>query len=124
MERRIQFDDNPTQFCEQWSPEGAQLSERILTAQQRSRKVKVERAILVRIASACAKLGVDGHRGDIVTLKTAKAYAAYNGRDEVQLEDIGIAATLALPHRVRRTPFDGVMTEVTAEILRACSGDF
>lgn len=123
MERRIQFDENSVQFSDQWSSEGVKLAERILTAQQRCCEVKVDRSILERIASACAKLGVDGHRGDIVTLKTAKAHAAYSGRDEVQQKDVTIAASLALPHRVRRTPFDGVVTEIAAEIMRAFSDD-
>jgi magnesium chelatase subunit I len=123
MERRIQFDDNPIRFSEEWAAEGVHLSDRILTAQRRWREVKANRLILERIASACAKLGVDGHRGDIVTLKTAKAHAAYNGQDKVRQEDVVVAATLALPHRVRRTPFDGVVTEITAEIMRVCSED-
>ena len=49
-------------------------------------------------------MGVDGHRGDIIILKTAKTLAAYEGRDKVGSRDIEAAAELALPHRVRRQP--------------------
>ena len=47
---------------------------------------------------------MDGHRGDIIILKTAKTLAAYEGRTHVESGDVQTAAELALPHRVRRQP--------------------
>jgi magnesium chelatase subunit I len=119
MERRLQFDNNPAQFASDWLPESTKLSESIQAAQTQCAGIVADRPILEQIAAACLKLGVDGHRADIVTLKTARALAAYEGRVEVTSEDVAAAAELALPHRVRRTPFDGVATEVAAEIRRA-----
>ncbi|VAX32185.1 hypothetical protein MNBD_NITROSPIRAE03-1594, partial [hydrothermal vent metagenome] len=52
--------------------------------------------------------GVDGHRGDIITLKTSKTLAAWHGRVHVTDEDIEVAAGLALPHRMRRQPFEEI----------------
>jgi Mg-chelatase subunit ChlI len=53
---------------------------------------------------------VDGHRADIVILKTALANAAFEGRLEINERDILIGAELALPHRMKRQPFqDGVL---------------
>jgi len=57
---------------------------------------------------------VDGHRGDIIILKTAKTLAAYEGRAEVTSKDIETAATLALPHRVRRQPLQDIVTDIAA----------
>ncbi|MGB6063649.1 MAG: ATP-binding protein [Desulfomonilaceae bacterium] len=119
MRQRLQFDKDPAQFSKDWSAESAKVSERIQTAQARCADVVVEKSSLEEIASACLKLGVDGHRADIVTLKTARAIAAYKGRKRVISEDVLAAAELALPHRVRRTPFDGVASEVGEEIKRA-----
>jgi Mg-chelatase subunit ChlI len=48
---------------------------------------------------------VDGHRADIVILKTALAHAAFNHRSRITQEDILTAAELALPHRLKRQPF-------------------
>jgi magnesium chelatase subunit I len=121
MERRLQFDADPEQFIAAWSDESERVSERIQQAQQRCPEVTADRSILERIASACAKLEVDGHRGDIVTLKTAKAVAAYEGRTRVTIDDVRIAAGLALPHRVRRTPFDRMGTDVSTDIAGALS---
>ena len=51
-------------------------------------------------------LGVDGHRADIVLIKTAETLAAVAGHTEVTKEDLREAAHLALPHRMRRRPFE------------------
>jgi len=119
MERRLQFDNDPARFSNDWLSESAKLSDRIQIAHKQCVEVIAEKPILEQIASACLKLGVDGHRADIVTLKTARALAAYQGRNKVVIDDVAAAAELALPHRVRRTPFDVVATEVAAEIRRA-----
>ena len=54
----------------------------------------------------CAAFDVDGMRADIVTARTALAHAAWHGRDRVTIDDVRVAARLALPHRRRRDPFD------------------
>ena len=62
---------------------------------------------LLRIVAACAALGIDGVRGDIVTARTARALAALDGDDEVGEEHVRRAAAMALLHRRRRDPLDG-----------------
>ncbi len=119
MERRLDFERDPLTFCDDWSGESAKISARIRDAQMQCPSITADRSIMERIATACLKLGVDGHRADIVTLKASRAFAAYHARTSVTTEDVSAAAELALPHRLRRTPFDGVATEVAAEIRRA-----
>jgi magnesium chelatase subunit I len=46
--------------------------------------VEVERPQLFEIAQTCLEVGVDGHRGDIIMLKTAKTLAALDGRTSVE----------------------------------------
>jgi magnesium chelatase subunit I len=104
MERRAAFDDHPQDFIGQWAFESTALTERILDATRRYPEVEVSRERLYEIAQYCLDVGVDGHRGDIVMLKTAKALAAYEGRTDVSSREIQTAAELALPHRVRRQP--------------------
>ena len=119
MARRLRFDENPKQFSAEWSAESARISTAVQRAQAQGVRVSAEEPILEMIASACLKFGVDGHRADIVTLKAARAIAAYEGRISVTPQDVAAAAELALPHRVRRTPFDGMGNELVAEIRRA-----
>ena len=60
--------------------------------------------MLLLIAGTCARLGVDGHRADIVCARAATALAALDGADEVDADHVRRAAKLALAHRRRRGP--------------------
>jgi magnesium chelatase subunit I len=77
-------------------------------------QVKVERKRLFDIANYCLDVGVDGHRGDIIILKTAKTLAAFHGRTNVTHDDIESAAELVLPHRVRRQPLQDIVTDINS----------
>jgi magnesium chelatase subunit I len=114
MERRAAFDENPEGFSRLWTGESEVLSRRILDARTLYDEVTVARDRLFEIAKYCLDVGVDGHRGDIIMLKTAKTMAAYEGRTEVSAEDIQNAAELALPHRVRRQPLMEIADNVHA----------
>ncbi|MCL2877966.1 MAG: hypothetical protein FWF13_04220 [Acidobacteria bacterium] len=61
------------------------------------------------IAGKSLEAGGDGHRSDIIMLKAGKTIAAMRGRREVLESDIEEAAELALPHRLRRRPFDDII---------------
>jgi len=112
MERRAAFDEDPGRFCEEWEDASEDLSKRIERAIVLYPQVTIERPLLFEIASYCLDVGVDGHRGDIIILKTAKTIAAYHGRTGVIHEDIETAAGLALPHRVRRQPLQEIADDV------------
>lgn len=104
MERRLAFDANPEQFISRWSSQSEETAARIITAKKMYNEVDANRDLLGEIAKICIEVGVDGHRGDIIILKTAKTLAAYQGRQAVTINDIHEAAELALPHRIRRQP--------------------
>ncbi len=108
MERRNAFDETPDAFIAQWEAQCGELSEKIIEAQKNLPAVTISRELLFTIAEKCLDTGVDGHRGDIITQKTAKTIAAYEGRVEVLPKDIEKAARLTLPHRVRRQPFQDI----------------
>lgn len=112
MERRTTFDENPEAFCSRWREASRELSSRIQQAISLYPAVKTERSFLLDIASLCLEIGVDGHRGDILMLKTAKTIAAYSGRTETTSEDLHLAAELVLPHRMRRQPLEDIATDV------------
>jgi len=70
-------------------------------------EVDGHRADIVILKAALAQAAFDGrHRADIVILKAALAQAAFDGRTTICEADILLAAELALPHRLRRLPFD------------------
>lgn len=108
MERRAAFDEDPARFAQAYAEASARLSRRIEQAIEGYARVTVDRQAMLEIARLCISVGVDGHRADIVTLKAAKTLCAYEGRDRVTPEDIQVAAEMALPHRVRRQPFEEI----------------
>jgi magnesium chelatase subunit D len=103
---RLDHDLRPGAAAAAHEPVGRQLTSRIAAAQARLGDVDLPDAELMRITSACAALGVDGLRGDLVTARTAIAHAAWRDAPAVTGADVREAARLALPHRRRRGPFD------------------
>lgn len=117
LERRIQFDSDPEGFRAEWEPRERKLSEDIARARVLLPHVRYEDTDLFTIAQLTAAMKVDGHRSDIVILKAAIANAAFSGRDHITEEDILLAAELALPHRMKRQPFQD--EEIRFEELKA-----
>jgi len=113
MKRRMAFEEYPERFVAEWSYASDELVRRIEAARDLYPNVKVKEKVLIDIAELCIKAGVDGHRADIVILKTAKTNSAYEGRLEVTERDVEIAAEFALPHRLRTQPFVDVITNST-----------
>lgn len=105
MERNLKFEGAPDAFYKEWQPKEQELAEKIIAARGLVEKVNYTSRDLVSIASLTSSLQVDGHRGDLVILKTARAQAAFDGRKSITDLDIAMAAELALPHRVKQGPF-------------------
>jgi magnesium chelatase subunit D len=107
VRRRLAFERDPQAFVARFADEERVLAARIAAARTRVDAVRLPERELLRIAGACARLGVDGVRGDIVTARAARALAALDGVEEVDETHVRRAAALALPHRRRRDPLDG-----------------
>jgi len=113
LERTVQFESDPEGFRAEWEPYEQQLSRDIARAREILPEVRYESGDLYAIAELTTGFEVDGHRADIVILKTAVAHAAFrfarNGTRPEELSiaelDILAAAELALPHRLKRLPF-------------------
>ncbi len=115
MERHLAFEEKPEEFREQWLPREQELSEQIKQARKILPDVEYSSKNLVDIANLSTSLQVDGHRSDLVILKTARAHAAFEGRKAITGRDIALAAELAYPHRIKRGPFQ--QSDVSAEEL-------
>ena len=125
VRRRLAFDRDPAAFAARWAAEEAELVERVAAA--RARSVRLPDRIVLLIAGTCARLGVDGHRADIVCARAATALAALDGLDEVTPDHVRRAARLALSHRRRRGPLQppGLdESELDAALSEAENDDF
>jgi Mg-chelatase subunit ChlI len=105
MQRNLSFEQDPENFRQQWLPKEEELSRQIERARTLVDKVSHSNRDLLSIAALTSSLNVDGHRADLVILKTARAHTAFEGRTAITDRDIALAAELALPHRIRRGPF-------------------
>ena len=67
-------------------------------------------------------LEIEGHRSDLTLMKAARAYCAFCGRNEVELDDIKAIAPFVYLHRMRSLPFErarefdpGIIGEILGE---------
>ena len=108
VEERSNFDQNPEECLAENAAAIEELKAQIVKAQELLPKLKIDFELRVKISQVCGSLDVDGLRGDIVTNRAAKAYAAYNGREEVTVDDIEKVITLCLRHRLRKDPLESI----------------
>jgi len=106
VRRILRYEAAPEEFSREWSNVDAKLAASVESARLRLPGVGLDEDILFRISTLCARLGVDGLRGDLVTAKTARTLAAWDARNEVVLDDVKRAALLAFSRRRRRGPFE------------------
>jgi len=116
MERNLAFEADADGFRQEWLPKEQDLSHQIEEARLLLDQITYTQRDLLSIAALTASLNVDGHRADLVILKTARAHAAFEGRTSINNRDISLAAELALPHRIKRGPFQ--QAEITMEDLQ------
>ncbi|HEV7884645.1 MAG TPA: VWA domain-containing protein, partial [Solirubrobacteraceae bacterium] len=122
VRRRLAFEHDPEAFAARWAGAEDALAARIAAARALLAGVRLPERELLRITGACARLGVDGVRGDIVCARAARALAALDGASEVSEEHVRRAAALALHHRRRRDPLDG-RAPAEQELERALDDD-
>ncbi len=106
VRRRTSFDEDPEGFAEHFAAAGQQLAADLVRAKVLLPRVSVSEGLFRRIVELAIEMGVDGHRADLTMLKAAKTLAALDSRTEVKAADVRVAAELALPHRMRRKPFE------------------
>lgn len=123
VEQRSNFDQNPEACLAENREKQQALMEKITTAQTLLNDVTMDLDLRIKISQVCGTLDVDGLRGDIVINRAAKAYAAYNQRKEVTVDDIETIIVLCLRHRLRKDPLESIdsgdkVREVFEEIFK------
>jgi len=108
VEERSNFDQNPDDCLKANAEQLEELKRKITDAQELLPSIEIDYELRVKISQVCGSLDVDGLRGDIVTNRAAKAYAAYNGRSTVTVEDIENVIVLCLRHRLRKDPLESI----------------
>ncbi len=105
LERCLEFEDHPNRFYQIWEQREKEINQKICHARQNLHRVKHTIQDLQTIAEISTNAGIEGHRADMVMLKTAKANAALQNRSNLIPQDILLAAQFALPHRIKKSHF-------------------
>jgi len=101
IRRRIEYEKDPLSFIRKWHNENGKLMFDIKRAKEAINKITITPNAM-RLAASIAREGnCAGHRGELVIIETAKAIAALDSRNVLNISDIKEAAKYALPHRVR-----------------------
>ena len=95
-----EFDRNKSEFIKKFEDDDRKIKLRIMKARDLLPYVTIRRDFLMFIADTVLKNSLS-NRAMISTVKTAKAIAAYNGRKEVNEEDLKKALEFALNHRIK-----------------------
>lgn len=105
MRRRLAYEADSDAFVRRFSQEQLSLTAAIRRAREGLARLEYPEAILEKAARISIALQVDGHRSDITLVKTAATLAAFQGATAIQDSHLCEAAVMALPHRMRHTPF-------------------
>lgn len=100
------FDTDPVGFLDALESAQEELRQIIRSAQTLLPEVTISNELLEIVVAACVKMGIATHRAEITIARTAKTLAAFSGRRFATEEDVREAMELALPHRMRRKPFE------------------
>jgi Mg-chelatase subunit ChlI len=115
--RTLAFEADPAAFHATWQAEQERITQTIEQARALLPRITPGRDWCLAAARLALALEVHGHRADVLLAKAAATLAALDGRTELQGEDLERAATVVLPHRLRRQPFEEA--PVDADELRA-----
>jgi magnesium chelatase subunit I len=108
VEQRSEFDKNPKNCLSKYKEKQQEFRNRIIKAQNLLSETSLSYELRVKISQVCGELDVDGLRGDIVTNRAARAYAAYMGHTEVTVNDIQTVIKMCLRHRLRKDPLESI----------------
>ncbi len=116
VKRRQDFEREPGEFRSRFEPLQGQIREKIKRSRELLPKVEIAPKLFAAIPKVTTAFGVDGHRADIMIERGSRSLCALEGRTQVSADDIGRIAEMALPHRMRRKPFE--QAEFSPERLR------
>lgn len=101
IKRNLIFEKNPKDFYKHFEEQDEKIKNLIKNTKKHLNNVIISEKYLNSIAKSCIELKVDGHRPDIIIVKTSKTIACMNQRKSVNVEDILLSAELTLSHRTR-----------------------
>jgi magnesium chelatase subunit I len=97
------YRQNPSLFIRKWEQATAAARAEIIQAQEILRDTYIPDAVIDVGLRLVNHLKIDSHRAEYTLFEAARAYAASDGRTDVQISDLRVVAPMAL--RQRRSEF-------------------
>lgn len=101
ISRRMEFDADKKAFMKLWKDEESLLSKQISAARKALKAITVPESVYRKAARLSINAGAEGHRADIIMVRTAKALAALLEKHTAGFGEIAEAARYVLPHRMK-----------------------
>lgn len=108
MIRRERFESDSEKFLAEMQTTQERLRKQIIRAKRLLASINLQRKQLRWIAGLCVALETDGHRGELTIARASCALAAFEGRTQVENEDIRRVAVMSLRHRLRKDPLETI----------------
>ena len=101
VQRVLAYSESPVDFNKVFSKQNESLRKNISLARRKLSSVDLPMGMLGTVAAAMAEMSLDGQRADIVTLKAARALAAFENRKSVSYGYLKKVAPMCVSHRTR-----------------------
>ncbi|TPN87034.1 AAA family ATPase [Aquimarina algicola] len=99
IKQRFKFDDNPADFVANYKSKDESIAKQIDAAKNNLKSIKIDDSIIEYCSKLAIQHQVEGLRADILLLKTARAYIAYQDKSEITKEAVDKIADFVLNHR-------------------------
>ncbi|MCY4047132.1 MAG: AAA family ATPase [Candidatus Dadabacteria bacterium] len=109
--RRMEFDSDPGGFRARFEREQEKTRLAITGAAKNLESVKIPGGLFEKASAMASECGAEGMRADILIVKSARALAALEGRDEATGRDAERVAPFVLAHRSAAARDSGEQTE-------------
>jgi len=106
LKRCDAFEREPEAFAETWRRAERKTLKRIARGRAALSGIAMPDEVLTFASQLCMTVGVDGSRGELTLIRSARALAALDGADVATTAHVVTVAPLALRHRMRRNVLD------------------
>lgn len=101
IRRNFAFEENPALFIQSFQDVSELMQISILEARKLLPDTSISKGLVRKVLDFCIHFAIDGHRSEIVIVKTARAYAALELKRQVEIKHVKLAMKLTLLHRTR-----------------------
>ncbi len=114
--RVIEFYDNPKQFIKKYEEKQAELRECLVKARKLVKNIKIPKKIYMFVSKIVKNLDIFSQRADLTFIRCARAHAAFNEREKINVRDLEFALDLVFEHRIKSLHYEMTPEEIKAKL--------